>query len=449
MPCLIGRKLWLAGYSLLWKAGRPLLRRNKRLAQGFDLRLAPPDWPWAAPDPTAHNPPPQQSHPGFDLWIQAASGGEAFLAGELIKHLPRALRILCTTWTLQGLDGLLKIQREHLDPLHPPTLTVNYFPLDDPAVMRRALAQAKPRLLVLLETELWPGLLEACRESGTKTMIVNGRLTPKSLAGLRKIKTFTAALAPERILAISPDDAKRFAQIFPGSRISSMPNIKFDRLSAPSAPTSPHTAPGRPPMICLASTRQEEEPLLAPIIQTLLDQAPQAALILAPRHLHRISALEELLERTFRALGNAPRSRPAKRSDFNMLPPEQVPFEAGRVLLWDSFGELEALYRMCDAVFVGGSLAPLGGQNFLEPLGHGLTPCIGPHWDNFYWVGEDLFRLGLVHRVDGPSEVAPALLKLLNNLMPREQVRQRLEDYLSPRRGGALIAAKAIQALLP
>ncbi len=140
-------------YGLVWRGARPLLRRHRRLNDAFDQRLVPSDW---APSG------------GVDLWIQAASGGEALLARRLLEELARRgapLRVLCTSCTRQGLETLEAARNRAAE--HAPHIQVfvRFFPLDEPALMRRALALAAPRLLVLLETELWPGLLVAAAET--------------------------------------------------------------------------------------------------------------------------------------------------------------------------------------------------------------------------------------------------------------------------------------------
>ena len=125
------------------------------------------------------------------------------------------------------------------------------------------------------------------------------------------------------------------------------------------------------------------------------------------------------------------------------------------LLLWDTFGEMQVLYGMADAVFVGGSLAPLGGQNFLEPLAEGVIPCVGPHIKNFLWVGEDIFAENLAVRVASVEALAPALLgRLVPGADPyarhaaREAVRDRFRAWLGPRTGGSLQAARELLRFL-
>jgi 3-deoxy-D-manno-octulosonic-acid transferase len=432
----------LSCYNLLWKLARPFLRRHKRLGEDFSRRLLPSDWPGLA-DPGGASPP-------YRLWLHAASGGEAYLALELLRKLsgegaPSERRILCTSCTRQGLEILRQARREETrSKKYGPG--VDYLPLDEPDLMDRAVYRVfgankgEPRVLGLLETEIWPGLLWACRKHGVSVLVLNGRMSAASLRGYRLLRAGLRRCAPAEILAVSREDLERFRALFGGGegdfeeprRYSLMPNIKFDRIRpAAGGPDEEGLFPR--PLLALASVREEEEALLLPLISRLLSAAPQCCLVLAPRHLHRLEAWEKhlaglKLDYTRRSAGLSP--------------------GPGRVLLWDSFGELDLLYRLASAVFVGGSLAPLGGQNFLEPMSQGLVPCIGPFWDNFAWAGKEIFELGLARQARDAGELGSLLLEQLENPPPREEVKTRLAAYLRPRQGGTLRAAESLERAL-
>ncbi len=433
-------------YGLAWRAARPFLRRQRRLADGIGQRLVPPDWT-----------------PPADLWIQAASGGEAFLARQLLDELARCaepLRILCTSCTRQGLDTLeaarLRIAGEspHL------TIFTRFFPFDEPALMRRALDLAAPKLLVLLETELWPGLLAACAETDVPVALINGRMSEKSLRGYGKLGLLWRRAAPRRVLAVSHADAARFAALFGPARVALMPNMKFDGVGEPGAETAdsgfpfaspfPDILPDGLPVLLLASVRKEEEDALLPVVAALREKAPQAAIVIAPRHMERVDAW---LKKTTGPPppGGIPKgraSRPPAARPAILLRSSGQAAGPGSIVIWDRFGELRSLYSRADAVFVGGSLAPLGGQNFLEPAVLGHVPVVGPHLKNFAWVGEDFFREGLARRVPDADALAPALLDALARPVPRERGARRTAAYLAPRRGGARAAGDLVRAML-
>jgi len=446
-------RLLLGVYGGLWRAAAPFLRRKQRLAQGFAERLAPDGWPFVPRETKRQN-------GALRLWIQAASGGEAWLVHSLVRELearraqsaagsPPHLEILCTTWTRQGLEVLEKIDAPGVRVLP------RYFPLDRPDLMRRAFALFLPDVVVLLETELWPGLLFAAREAGVPVLTINGRMTEKSLSAYNAIASFWRAAAPRKVLAVSPDDARRFTALFGGaSSVGIMPNIKFDRVAQSLRETpyqDSHISPDpraavrgtreavlRPEgaLLCvLASVREEEENLLLPTLKALqgleIDGAPLMTAV-APRHMHRIPAWQEKLT----AAGLPYRLRSSGAGEKEPLP----------LCLWDTFGELQALYGMADAVFVGGSLKPLGGQNFLEPLAQGIVPLVGPHTENFHWVGVDIFDSSLAVKIAGAEDLTDALLAALRkrNLLLKAAVRERFAAWLASRTGGSAQAAQAI-----
>ncbi|MEF2678755.1 MAG: glycosyltransferase N-terminal domain-containing protein, partial [Bilophila wadsworthia] len=282
------RALLSGAYGLAWLAARPVLCRHKRLQEGFPQRLVPDGWPGSAlgmetGDGSA------SSHTRSDIWLQAASGGEAYLVWELLAHLavlcekqgtPEPLRVLATTWTRQGLD-ILQDMSGKLHEKHPwLSVRSTFFPLDAPKLMEKALDQVRPRVVGLLETELWPGLMLACEKRHVPMLILNGRMTDKSLRGYLKLEAaipgFWESIAPKHVCAISKADAGRFARIFGGDRVEAVPNIKFDRATATAIPAvSDPLLKLLPPelharqTVLLASVREQEEPALLSVIQTL------------------------------------------------------------------------------------------------------------------------------------------------------------------------------------
>ncbi|MDR3074197.1 MAG: 3-deoxy-D-manno-octulosonic acid transferase [Deltaproteobacteria bacterium] len=426
-----GLRFLLGEYSLLWRAARPALRRHNRLKGDFPQRLVPEDWRPDGP---------------VDLWIQAASGGEAFLARQLLGDLgllaaeaQRRLRVLCTSCTRQGLDVLQGAKEDARSAWPLLAVEVRVFPLDEGPIMRRALDFASPRAVALLETELWPSLMAACAERDMPVLVLNGRMTEKSYGGYRWFGPLWRRLAPRRILAMDGADAARFAALFGYGRVSVMPNMKFDALGeSPPGLTAESPArrllPGPYPVVLLASVREEEETALLPVFAFLRAAAPEAVIVVAPRHMERIPAWERLLGGRARAGGAVLRSS---------LEREGGVAAAGSTVIWDAFGELTALYARCSATFVGGSLAPLGGQNFLEAAGQGRVPVVGPHWKNFAWVGEAFFTAGLGLRVRGAEELGPALTAQLHAAPDPARVKEKLAAYIASRRGGTRMAALA------
>jgi len=410
-------------YEWLWQAATPLLCRNQRLQEGLSQRRGQPF--------------PQGP---FDLWIQAASAGESHLAGQILEQMGvRAPhRILVTSNTRQGkdtIDGAIK----GLTPQATPTRwKTAYFPFDQPSRMKRAVESIQPRVMVLLETEIWPGLMVALKTAGIPIIIINARMQAKSLHHYRLWPTFWQALAPDRILAVSPEDADRYGRLYGAEHVSVMPNMKFDRIRSNAAGGQPNPVkkliPANASFVVLGSIRKEEEDAVDRMIGYLLDQRPDILIGLFPRHMHRIPAWQQRLKAA--GIPCHMRSQLASAAD------------AKSVILWDVFGELTEAYAHAAGAFVGGSLAPLGGQNFLEPLTGGLIPTIGPSWTTFNWVGRELFDNGLVRVADNWRHAADALLETMAESLDRKDVLIRLDRYLAERRGGTAIAVEAIEDLL-
>lgn len=439
LPLSFGHVLLIKGYGLLWRLARPILRRNKRLADGFDRRLVPKDW--AAP---------------ADVWMQAASGGEAYLVWETLAALPstmveeKPLRVLVTTWTRQGLEvlqGMATTLGQSRPDLH---IQVALFPLDHPALMYRAMNMVQPKVVALLETELWPGLLLACKRRKTPVLVLNGRLTAGSLRSYRLLDTLASgywnAVGPTTVCAMSDKDARRFERLLPPERVCRAPNIKFDRALTALASGAESAAsqaasdsgtmqalrallPPAAPVILLASVREEEERFLLPELRALAANHPEIVLVIAPRHMHRVNAWLD---------GFAGRSLRLRSA----LTPE-LPARPGQIIIWNTFGELSQLYKLATAVFIGGSLAPVGGQNFLEALAAGRIPHTGPHLDNFLWAvdagsgSESLEACELLRRFPNAEALIAALLAAVQAVEAPETVRSRFLHWLEARKGGA------------
>jgi 3-deoxy-D-manno-octulosonic-acid transferase len=424
MPNIPVKKIILPLYDLLWKVAIPVLRKNNRLADGFAERIL------------------ERPHlMKADLWIQSASAGEAYLAWELLKQISddEGLRILLTTNTLQGMEILHKVTSDREITSKKLEIRTAYFPFDRPTIIQKAVHLIQPRAMVLLETELWPGLLSRLKTFGCRVLIINGRLTAKSLSRYLVWPSLWYQLRPDRILAISDEDAHRFSRLFGNKTVSVMSNIKFDRLDSGDHALADENVlqtflPPRNNFMVLGSVRQEEENGVAKIISEVHQRRSEAVIGLFPRHLHRIAHWQKILQR----MGIPWRLRSA---------PETQTL-SGSVILWDVFGELGLAYKQAAAAFVGGSLAPLGGQNFLEPLISGVTPVIGPFWDNFKWVGKEIIDSGMVRQAVSWKEVAEILIASIMNPQPQEMVRQQAKAYIKNRQGGTAKACEVIEDYL-
>ena len=407
-------------YGLAWKLALPWLKKNRRLSQGLHQRTTFDHLEKA------------------DIWIQAASAGEAYLAIALIRSMRfhRPLTILITTTTVQGMDILKKgLASPDIDPHI--CVTLSFFPFDAPVLMEQAVAKVCPSVMVLLETELWPGLLSCLKHRRIPVVVVNARLSEKSISRYRRFPRLCRSLAPDTILAISGEDARRFRQLFPESAVHTMHNIKFDTVIPRNMDQKPwntplprHPFPPNSAVTLLASIRMEEESDVADILVRILQRHPHLVVGLFPRHMHRIPFWQARLSQ----MG----------LPWQLRSTITAPVLPGTTILWDTFGELKAACGHATAVFVGGSLKPLGGQNFLEPVICGAATVTGPYLDNFNWVGQGLFTAGVVTRASDPYAVGHHLCRLLDTPPQRQQTASVGLGYIRRFQGGTALAMNTI-----
>ena len=407
----------------LWWLILPFLRNHYRLVQAFDQRCLK--------NVHFHR---------AGLWIQSASAGEAYLAWEILKKLPgdRPLRVLVTTNTSQGL-GILEQAKKALVQSHPfLELQCAYFPFDSPAIMQRALKMVRPRLMVLLETELWPALMAGLKRQNSQIAVLNARMARRSLKRYMLWPAYWHSRRPNHILAISKQDRTHYENLFGRQDLGTMSNIKFDRLEEDDTRNEPQIEIQQNTylsdnFIILGSIRMPEEAQVTRIVQRILSRRPDVVIGLFPRHMHRIAYWQRALQ----GLGIEWVQRSTKQS-----------LKSGGVILWDVFGELGNAYLSAKAAFVGGSLTPLGGQNFLEPLVKGVPTVIGPHWDNFKWVGSQIIRTGILHQAATWQDVADFMLARIVNPVVKETLKKEAQDYIRTRQGGAHQAGELIMGIL-
>jgi len=416
----------LAVYGLGWKAACPLLKLNHRLRDGWDQRTLTGGLP--AP---AH------------LWIQAASGGEAYLAWETLKELKspfkETLRVLVTTNTLQGYETLTRAADEINKENSGLAIQPWYFPFDSPDIMKRMVVHVRPTVALILETEIWPGFLNACKQFGVNVLLANGRMTTKSLGGYLAWPGLFRALGPDRIMAVSETDARRFGTLFGRDKVQIMPNIKFDRMSG-AGPVArkdnllKDLIPKAADLVVFGSVRKQEVKEVEQLAAGLMREKPNTIIGLFPRHMHHVELWQKCMDMA--GLNWTLRSKLKGTA------------KPGTVIIWDTFGELVPAYGLAKGAFVGGSLAPMGGQNFLEPLTCGVTPVTGPHWKNFAWIGREIVESGLVIEAASWQEVLKSLVNLINKTPPKRDVAAKAKSYIRDHTGGAKSVCKQVADFL-
>lgn len=336
------------------------------------------------------------------LWVHAASIGEVRAALPLLLALREKfeeLPMVLTTTTPEGYRLAEKLA---------PVGRVLLFPLDFPGTVRRALRAIKPRSIVLLETEIWPNFLRIARRHGHSVVLVNGRISNKAFGRYRLFGIFLKqCLGNLRFAAMqAPLDRERLLSLgCSPERCAVLGNLKYDALSlpAPDIPDDLATILKNEKVLIAGSTHSTEEVLIGQAYLQLKKEFPDLKLIVAPRHLKRISEVE----RDIQNIGLTPIRRSKLNESVSLLPDQ--------VIVLDTTGELAGIYGLGTAVFIGGSWVRRGGHNTLEPLSHGVPVFFGPYTHNFAEVTNVVLASGAGQCVKNPQELVQEVTRVLQN----------------------------------
>lgn len=372
----------------------------------------------------------------MDAWVQAVSVGEVEVAATFVAALVGqrpSTRLLVTSTTPAGVELLHRRFGPEAE-----ALALRPFPLDLPFSVARLLDSARPRLLVLVETEIWPVLLSLARRGGTPVLVVNARLSERSVGRILSLgPLFRGALsALTHVAARTAGDAERFARAgVPPGRIRVSGDLKLDRprAEAPAfAGTFERLAGGRPVFVAGSVADDEVEEVLS-ARDRLAQAGTDVLLLLAPRRPDSFDSVAARL--AARGLATVRRSR--------IDAPGTVRPD---VFLLDSLGELAGSYGLGDVAFVGGTLVPKGGHNVLEPLRAGLPVVVGPSIGN---VRASVEAAGeAVRVVPDAARLADEVARLLGDGAARGLARLAAEALFAGHGGAAARAAAAAAALI-
>ncbi len=361
------------------------------------------------------------------IWIHAVSVGETRAARPLVyalkTHYPD-LPLLITTTTP---TGSRQVQREWST-----TVWHVYAPFDLPDAVARFLVRTRPRLAIIMETELWPNLYYACFSKKIPVVLANARLSERSAQRYQKISGLTARmLAHTTLIAAQTEaDAVRF-QMLGAPHVNVTGNLKYE-LTLPAGLLEQgralrQTLGAHRPVLVAASTHDGEEELLLDALAKLHHHLPQILLLLVPRHPERCKAVAALCLRRGLRLVKRSENRPCEL--------------ATDVFLGDTMGELLLFYAAADVAFVGGSLVPVGGHNILEPATLGLPVLFGKHIFHFTEAGQRLLETGAAWQVTDAADVALITGRLLTNALLARAAGEKGKAVVRANRG-------ALQALL-
>ncbi|HZF37216.1 MAG TPA: 3-deoxy-D-manno-octulosonic acid transferase [Blastocatellia bacterium] len=412
---------------------------NRKYVSGLSQRLGflPDLLPEALPDEPGSGVRPA-------VWIHAVSVGETLAAKPLIAALRARFpqyRLIISTTTATG-QAVARSRVTEAD-------VVCYFPFDWRFSARRALDAIKPRVAVLMESELWLNFLSECEARGIPVIVANGRVSDRSFARSRKFGFFVSRLYAlvTRFAMQSRLDADRAIELgAPAGRVVVAGNLKFEIGDVSDSPKVVETAKAlaldSAPLIIAGSTTEGEEETVIAAFEGLRNENVfgRVRLLIAPRHPERFDAVARSLKSS--------RLRVARRSS------PEGDCGAADVILLDTVGELAALYRFASAVFVGGSLVPKGGHNILEPALYAKPIIVGPHMENFREIAAEFLRRGALLQLRGAdaqaltSELRGAFARLLSDEDYAETLGSNARRAIDENRGAAARTVEIIAKYL-
>jgi 3-deoxy-D-manno-octulosonic-acid transferase len=372
---------------------------------------------------------------GESLWVHAVSVGEVQAATALVRALRQCYPDLSLVLTTVTPTGAERARAQFGD-----EVWVRYVPYDLPGSVARFFDRVRPRMAIVLETELWPNLYNECGRRRVPLVLASARISPRSATRYRRLSgLFRETLSHGVVIAAQSEiDAERFRSIGANpARTHVTGNIKFD-FSLPAdirdvgAALRAQHAPHRPVWVAGSTHEGEEEILLD--VQSRFLTAPKPLLVLAPRHPQRFDDVAALLERR--------KLRYVRRSCAEACGADT------EVLLVDTLGELLQFYAAADVAFVAGSLVPIGGHNLLEPAALGVATLSGPHNFNAQEIADMMIELGAVEVVRDADAIAAALRLLFADPLERERRGAIGRDAVDRNRGALARLLALIEPVL-
>jgi len=370
------------------------------------------------------------------LWVHAVSVGEVQAAVPLVRALRCGspdLRIVVTTTTPTG--------RERVQQALGDSVLHRYAPYDLPGAVRRFLARVRPRLVIIMETELWPNILHQCARRGIPVLLANARLSEQSAASYRRVAATAAGMLSSIscIAAQTREDAARLVSLgaLP-ERVRVTGNTKFDvrlpaSLSEEAQVLRRCFGVDRGVWIA-ASTHDGEEQQVLRAFEQVRAAIPDSLLVLVPRHPARAVSVTALA----RKLGHVTVMRshsPLSCADAS-------------VFIGDTMGELPLFYAASDVAFVGGSLVPEGGHNMLEPAALGVPVVFGPHLRDVVDISDRLLLAGAGRKVNDENELAAAVVEYMHDANLRHVAGQRGREFVKENRGALGLVMKLVEEMM-
>jgi 3-deoxy-D-manno-octulosonic-acid transferase len=364
-----------------------------------------------------------QKFPQGVIWFHAVSVGEAEALFPLVRQMQKQhpdAKLLITTTTPTGSARVKAVMQE--------TVAHVYLPYDVPDAVNRFMQCFKPKLAVIMETEIWPNLFISCGKNNIPLYIINARLSEKSSRGYQKIPALVRpALAQVSLIATqTQDDASRFIAIGADcEKVLILGNIKFD-VEIPQAIIEQGLEIKadlfRDRFVwMIASTHKDEEAMFLEIYKEIKQKIPELLLVLVPRHPERFADVKKLCEQlqlpvVMRTAG------------------DRVNTETD-VYLVDSMGELKMLYAASDVAFVGGSMVPRGGHNILEAAAVGVPVMFGPYMVNFKEIARGVLSHNAAIQCRNKDELVNSILALYEQPVYRKALAEKGREFVRENQG--------------
>ncbi len=354
-----------------------------------------------------------EKHPS--IWLHAVSVGEFLAARPLMDAFYKQYSqfpLVCSSVTPGGFELAQRHVKDKGIPI--------YFPMDLKGPINRALTQWQPRLMILMESEIWPNMLHQAQQRKLPVVVVNGRVSDRSFARAQKYQKWVSPVLKNvsQFLMQSDQDAERVLALgVDSSRVTVTGNLKWD-ASVMAAPDEETVQALRHELglvqddwVCVAgSTHEGEETILMEVLQKLKANAPKSIrMILAPRHLERLEVVEKILHKT----------------NLRFRRFSQKGADDWDVLLVDVFGKMPLFYGLADCVYIGGSLIPHGGQNPLEATTLGKPVVFGPHMHNFSDITQQLISGQAARQVQHGEELFAVLSQYLQQPEQSSQMAEK------------------------
>jgi len=370
------------------------------------------------------------------IWLHAVSVGEVMAAMQLIRELKTALPgwvVAVSTTTETG----QRLAKERL-----PESPVFYLPLDFAFVVRRYLRVLRPKLLILMESELWPHLIRECAKGGVPVAVVNARISDRSFPRYMRLRRLWRPLLAKVSLFLpqSTETAERLVMIgAPKDRVRATGNLKYDIRVGHESPLTAmlrDRLQAEAKVVVCGSTLEGEERVLLEAWPAILAAEPHAVMVLAPRHPDRFAAVAGMVAVCGFSLLRA--------SGFRERPEPVTP---GSIFLLDTIGDLAALYSVGAVAFVGGSLVAKGGHNPLEPAQFAVPVVMGPSYENFREMVEMMRQRDAI-RIASTASVGGELVELLQHQPEARAMGERGRTVFETQSGATARTVQALMALL-